>query len=72
MEQEENDLISELLQHSQYSLGLLSQIWTGGKARNNGRRAAFYYWDGSDTQIDCKSKNLINMLHNSNKKMKQL
>ena len=52
--QEENDLLSELLLHSRYSNGLLSQIWTGGKARNSGRRSAFYYWSGSQQRIDCK------------------
>jgi hypothetical protein len=52
--QEENDLLSELLLHSQYSNGVLGQVWTGGKARNSGQRSASYYWDGSTTIMNCK------------------
>ena len=49
--QEENDLLSELLLHTSYSSGLLSQVWTGGVAANRGRRSSLYYWDGTTTQI---------------------
>ena len=60
--QEENDLLSELLVHSQYSKGLLSKIWTGGKARTI-RRTPLYYWSGSNNIIDYRgnySKFLFN------------
>ena len=53
-DQDENDLISELLLQSQYSKGLLSQVWTGGKARSNRRRSASYYWDASNSLIGSK------------------
>ena len=54
--QAENDLLSELLLHSRYSAGILSNIWTGGKARRRrGGRArigsAYYYWTGSNSGI---------------------
>ena len=54
-DQDENDFLSELLFHSSYSQGLLSEIWTGGKARKNGRRSATYFWSQSLTGIDCKN-----------------
>ena len=53
-DQEENDFLSELLLQNQYSQGLLSQIWTGGKARKTGSRSAAYFWLGSQSRIDCK------------------
>ena len=53
-DQNENDFLSELLLHSQYSQGLLSEIWTGGKARKKGRRSATYYWEGSRAPLNCK------------------
>ena len=44
--QEENDLISELLMLSPYSKGLMSRIWTGGKARSDVRRRnTNYFWN---------------------------
>ena len=53
--QAENDLLSELLLHSRYSPGILSQIWTGGKARRRSRARrrspAYYYWTGSNAGI---------------------
>ena len=53
--QAENDLLSELLLHSRYSPGILSHIWTGGKARkrsrSRSRSSAYYYWTGSNAGI---------------------
>ena len=50
--QVENDLISELLLHSKYSFGLLSHVWTGGKAQSNGRRRApTLFWTASSNPI---------------------
>ncbi len=54
--QQENDLLSELLLQSEYSEGVLSEAWTGGRAANTARRAPFYYWHGSRTSIDRKYK----------------
>ena len=51
--QEENDLLSELLLHSKYSPGLLSNVWTGGKVRRSGRRSSLYYWTGSQSTMNC-------------------
>ena len=53
--QVENDLISELLLHSKYSFGLLSHVWTGGKAQSNGRRRApTLFWTASSNPIGGK------------------
>ena len=49
--QQENDLLSELLLHTSYSTGLLSQVWTGGVGANRGRRSSLFYWDGTTTRI---------------------